>query len=141
MTWFDDDTPAALIELIQPQILVEGGDWAPEAIVGSAETLARGGQVHSIPVLFDIHDSHTRQNSPSGTCRVKALDMAVLRTRDGRFHSGEQMAQQLGCSRASIWQAVENLSQEYGARIFRVRGKGYRLPAPLVWLDPQAIRC
>lgn len=66
--------------------------------------------------------------------------MAVLRTlADGRFHSGEHMAQQLGCSRASIWQAVENLSQLYGARIFRVRGKGYRLPAPLVWLDPQAI--
>ncbi len=59
VTWFDDDTPAALIELIQPQILVKGGDWAPAAIVGSAETLARGGQVHSIPFLFDTSTTAT----------------------------------------------------------------------------------
>jgi bifunctional ADP-heptose synthase (sugar kinase/adenylyltransferase) len=30
-------------------VLVKGGDWAPEAIVGAAEVLGRGGAVHSIP--------------------------------------------------------------------------------------------
>jgi rfaE bifunctional protein nucleotidyltransferase chain/domain len=53
VTWFDQDTPAELIERIRPDILVKGGDWAVEAIVGSASTLARGGQVHSIPFLFE----------------------------------------------------------------------------------------
>ena len=47
VTWFDEDTPFNLIEFIQPDILVKGGDWQPENIVGAKETLARGGQVHS----------------------------------------------------------------------------------------------
>lgn len=50
---FDEDTPAALIEAIKPDILVKGGDWPLSRIVGAAETLARGGQVHAIDFLFD----------------------------------------------------------------------------------------
>jgi len=49
VTWFDDDTPAALIELLRPEVLAKGGDWPPEKIVGAKETLARGGRVLSIP--------------------------------------------------------------------------------------------
>ena len=52
VTWFDSDTPADLIAQVQPDVLVKGGDWQPDAIVGAAETLARGGQVHSIPFLY-----------------------------------------------------------------------------------------
>ena len=49
VTWFDADTPAALIEALRPDVLVKGGDWPAEKIVGAAETLARGGRVVSIP--------------------------------------------------------------------------------------------
>lgn len=59
VTWFDDDTPAALIEQIRPDILVKGGDWLPENIVGAAETLARGGRVHSIPFLHQTSTTQT----------------------------------------------------------------------------------
>ena len=59
VTWFDDDTPAALIEAIQPDVLVKGGDWQPENIVGAAETLARGGSVHSIPFLHQTSTTKT----------------------------------------------------------------------------------
>lgn len=52
VTWFDADTPAELIALVQPDVLVKGGDWSLDKIVGAAETLARGGSVHSIPFLF-----------------------------------------------------------------------------------------
>ncbi|MDR2141544.1 MAG: D-glycero-beta-D-manno-heptose 1-phosphate adenylyltransferase [Deltaproteobacteria bacterium] len=45
---FPEDTPLNLIELLQPDILVKGGDWSPETIVGGPETLARGGQVRSL---------------------------------------------------------------------------------------------
>jgi rfaE bifunctional protein nucleotidyltransferase chain/domain len=48
---FDEDTPLNLILACQPDILVKGGDWTPERIVGAAEVLARGGRVHSIPFL------------------------------------------------------------------------------------------
>jgi rfaE bifunctional protein nucleotidyltransferase chain/domain len=49
VTWFDEDTPAALIEVLRPDVLVKGGDWPAEKIVGASETLARGGRVVSIP--------------------------------------------------------------------------------------------
>ena len=49
VTWFDEDTPAALIEALRPDLLVKGGDWPVEKIVGGKETLARGGRVVSIP--------------------------------------------------------------------------------------------
>jgi rfaE bifunctional protein nucleotidyltransferase chain/domain len=49
VTWFDEDTPAALIEAVRPDLLAKGGDWPVEKIVGGKETLARGGRVVSIP--------------------------------------------------------------------------------------------
>jgi rfaE bifunctional protein nucleotidyltransferase chain/domain len=52
VTWFDEDTPLALILACRPDLLVKGGDWKPEAIVGAKEVIARGGAVHSIPFLF-----------------------------------------------------------------------------------------
>ncbi|WP_410499038.1 D-glycero-beta-D-manno-heptose 1-phosphate adenylyltransferase [Chitinibacter sp. S2-10] len=61
VTWFDDDTPLSLIQLIQPEVLVKGGDWKTENIVGSHNVLARGGQVHSIPFLFDTSTTKTVQ--------------------------------------------------------------------------------
>lgn len=51
ITGFEDDTPLALITAIEPDILVKGGDWAPEAIVGRDPVLARGGRVQSLPLL------------------------------------------------------------------------------------------
>jgi rfaE bifunctional protein nucleotidyltransferase chain/domain len=58
VTWFDEDTPEALIAACRPQVLVKGGDWAVERIVGAAGVLARGGQVISIP--FEHERSTTR---------------------------------------------------------------------------------
>jgi D-glycero-beta-D-manno-heptose 1-phosphate adenylyltransferase len=49
VTWFDDDTPEALIAACRPEVLVKGGDWPPERIVGGRDVLARGGRVVSIP--------------------------------------------------------------------------------------------
>ena len=49
VTWFDEDTPAALIAACRPEVLVKGGDWPVEHIVGASAVLARGGAVHSIP--------------------------------------------------------------------------------------------
>jgi rfaE bifunctional protein nucleotidyltransferase chain/domain len=49
VTWFDEDTPALLIQACRPEVLAKGGDWPVERIVGGAEVLARGGRVVSIP--------------------------------------------------------------------------------------------
>jgi rfaE bifunctional protein nucleotidyltransferase chain/domain len=53
VTWFDDDTPLALIRLVKPDVLVKGGDWAPESIIGGAEVKSWGGAVHSIPFILE----------------------------------------------------------------------------------------
>ena len=49
VTWFEEDTPAALVEALRPEVLVKGGDWPVDQIVGGRETLARGGRVVSVP--------------------------------------------------------------------------------------------
>lgn len=45
---FNEDTPYNLISEVLPQVLVKGGDWAPEQIVGSDVVLANGGEVKSL---------------------------------------------------------------------------------------------
>jgi bifunctional ADP-heptose synthase (sugar kinase/adenylyltransferase) len=49
VTWFDEDTPEALISACRPEVLAKGGDWPVERIAGGREVLARGGRVLSIP--------------------------------------------------------------------------------------------
>ena len=49
VTPFDEDTPLALILACRPDVLVKGGDWQPDAIVGGREVRGWGGTVHSIP--------------------------------------------------------------------------------------------
>jgi rfaE bifunctional protein nucleotidyltransferase chain/domain len=48
---FEEDTPYNLIKKIQPNILVKGGDYKPEEIVGYDIVKARGGQVLTIPLI------------------------------------------------------------------------------------------
>jgi rfaE bifunctional protein nucleotidyltransferase chain/domain len=54
---FDTDTPFDLILAIRPDVLVKGGDWRIENIVGAKEVMEWGGSVHSIP--FQHHTSTT----------------------------------------------------------------------------------
>jgi rfaE bifunctional protein nucleotidyltransferase chain/domain len=48
---FDEDTPRALIEALAPDVLVKGGDYARDAIVGADWVEARGGRVVSVPLV------------------------------------------------------------------------------------------
>jgi rfaE bifunctional protein nucleotidyltransferase chain/domain len=53
VTWFDEDTPIEAIRACRPDVLVKGGDWPVERIVGAAEVLANGGRVISIPFRYE----------------------------------------------------------------------------------------
>jgi D-glycero-beta-D-manno-heptose 1-phosphate adenylyltransferase len=53
VTWFDADTPIDLIVQLRPDILVKGGDWPEEQIVGAPEVRAWGGRVVSLPFRHD----------------------------------------------------------------------------------------
>ncbi|HUI26747.1 MAG TPA: D-glycero-beta-D-manno-heptose 1-phosphate adenylyltransferase, partial [Candidatus Kryptonia bacterium] len=48
VTIFDQDTPLELIRVVQPDVLVKGGDWKPAQIVGGEIVRARGGSVRSL---------------------------------------------------------------------------------------------
>ena len=49
VTSFEEDTPLALVLRCRPEVLVKGGDWKPEEMVGGAEVRSWGGSVHAIP--------------------------------------------------------------------------------------------
>ena len=48
---FEEDTPLNLINLIMPDILVKGGDYTIDRIIGAQEVLANGGKVEIIPFV------------------------------------------------------------------------------------------
>lgn len=47
---FDEDTPLELVRALQPDIIVKGGDYRPETVVGAEIVRARGGRVVIIPL-------------------------------------------------------------------------------------------
>lgn len=51
LTVFSQDTPLQVITSLRPDVLVKGGDWQPEEVVGRAEVLAWGGRVEIVPTL------------------------------------------------------------------------------------------
>lgn len=58
---------------------------------------------------------------------------------DGEFHSGQQLAADLGVSRGAVWKAVDSL-RELGAILHAVRNRGYRLRSGGDVLDAERIR-
>lgn len=58
---------------------------------------------------------------------------------DGEFHSGEQLGERLGMSRAAINKHIQTL-RDWGVDVFTVPGKGYSLPEPIQLLDEDVIR-
>lgn len=48
---FDEDTPEALIHLLKPDVLVKGGDYTLEQIVGASYVMSYGGKVEIIPFV------------------------------------------------------------------------------------------
>ncbi|NOX75424.1 MAG: bifunctional biotin--[acetyl-CoA-carboxylase] ligase/biotin operon repressor BirA [Gammaproteobacteria bacterium] len=67
------------------------------------------------------------------------LDSSLLALlADGRFHSGTQLGTDTGRSRSAVWKSIHAM-QAQGIEIFTVRGKGYRLSAPVELLDKSRI--
>ncbi|MDO9393023.1 MAG: bifunctional biotin--[acetyl-CoA-carboxylase] ligase/biotin operon repressor BirA [Methylotenera sp.] len=70
---------------------------------------------------------------------MNALTFPILKLlADGKFHSGEDIAQQLKVSRATVWNALQDAGT-LGIEIFSVRGRGYKLPQAVTLLDQQAV--
>ena len=50
VTLFEQDTPLQLVQLLRPDVIVKGGDYSPDTVVGANEVRARGGDVVIIPL-------------------------------------------------------------------------------------------
>ncbi len=66
---FDEPDPGRLISEIQPDVLVKGGDWAPDTIIGRETVEARGGVVTTIPLVPGV----------STTALVEKIQNTVIR--------------------------------------------------------------
>lgn len=66
---FDEDTPERLIKEIKPDILVKGGDWKVENIVGADFVMSYGGKVYSIDFVFDTSTTKIIQKVKDGSCK------------------------------------------------------------------------
>ena len=56
LTWFAENTPRKIIAALLPDVLIKGGDWTPDEVVGKAEIEAAGGRVVIVP-YFKGHSS------------------------------------------------------------------------------------
>jgi D-beta-D-heptose 7-phosphate kinase / D-beta-D-heptose 1-phosphate adenosyltransferase len=63
---FNDDTPLRLIEAIRPDVLVKGGDYTEDMVVGAREVRAWGGRVELIPLAGDISTTRLIAKSVAG---------------------------------------------------------------------------
>src|SRR5690606_19670289 len=71
--------------------------------------------------------------------KLNNLTFTILRLlADGRFHSGEDVARHFGVTRATVWNAMRQ-AESLGVEIFSVRGRGYRLPQPVVLLERDSV--
>ncbi len=70
VTIFDEPTPRTVIAALLPDVLVKGGDWGVEAIVGREEVEAAGGQVLSLPFVDGCSTSDVIQRIASRYSRA-----------------------------------------------------------------------
>ncbi len=63
---FEEDTPLNLITTIMPDVLVKGGDYTIEQIVGAPEVLASGGEVKTVPILEGFSTTGIIEKMKSG---------------------------------------------------------------------------
>jgi len=51
VSWFEEDTPLSIIRAVRPDVLIKGGDWKDQQIVGKEFVESYGGKVETIPYL------------------------------------------------------------------------------------------
>src|SRR5262245_59583060 len=57
VTRFDEDTPSEIVRELAPDVLVKGGDWPLDRIVGRESVESRGGRVVRVPLVDDLSTS------------------------------------------------------------------------------------
>lgn len=85
---FREDTPAALIEEVRPDVLVKGGDWKGKEIVGADSVRARGGSVRTIRFLPGRSTTAILRRAAGGDSRAARSVPVSARSTGGRRGTG-----------------------------------------------------
>ena len=67
------------------------------------------------------------------------IELLIRKLADGQFHSGESLAEELSVSRTAVWKLIQKIS-EWQVEIYKVRGRGYRIPNGLDLLQQEWLR-
>ncbi len=70
---FDEDTPAALIDAIQPDVLVKGADWRGRPVAGQETVLSRGGEVLFVPLVEGLSTSNIVERIRGGAALLETV--------------------------------------------------------------------
>ena len=107
---FAEDTPAEIIEAIQPDILVKGADWAEDAIVGRDTVEARGGRVVRVPVEqgFSTTAIIERSGLDQRTCDSELRNLPSRPTADFSNESGN-------------WQLTTHVRELIPAAVYNIK--------------------
>lgn len=82
VTSFSEDTPRRIIAALLPDVLVKGGDWRPDQVVGREEVEAAGGRVVIVPYLEGRSTSSIIRQS-AGTGRKEKARAPVTKAPGG----------------------------------------------------------
>ena len=74
---FDESTPLKLIEAIRPDVLVKGGDYTEEDVVGAREVRAWGGRVELIPLVEGVSTTRLIAKSVAGVSAARSTAVAI----------------------------------------------------------------
>ncbi len=78
ITFFDEDTPLDLIRAILPDVLVKGGDYLPDQVVGRAEVEAAGGRLALVPLAEGHSTSNLVQKAARASLRADPSEEAPM---------------------------------------------------------------
>jgi len=82
---FDEDTPLELIKKLRPRVLVKGGDWTEDSIVGASFVKGLGGRVEVIETVPGFSTSNIIEQN----YKHQLLNLLAVIHRDGGHHTGE----------------------------------------------------
>lgn len=74
VTFFAEETPLELIQILEPDVLVKGEDWAPEAVVGKESVESRGGKVVVVPYHEGLSTTALIERIRASTRRLVATN-------------------------------------------------------------------
>ncbi len=106
---FDDPTPEKLIEQIKPDVLVKGGDWSENEIIGADFVRRNGGEVHSLPLV----DGHS---STSIVDRIRGADTREVSERNDESVAVGSIVEHLGVFEELLNQCIGPI-EDAGAKI------------------------